>query len=107
MHLYDTALLEFTGKGGLKLRLRKSFVVRLFSGLLVVFVILLTVGTLGVYAFARQSVGTEFIRLNQASLSQLAASAGRVLADARSFGETVSVNNKLLEIAASPDDSGK
>lgn len=107
MHLYDTALLEFTGKGGLKLRLRKSFVVRLFSGLLVVFLILLTAGTLGVYAFARQSVGTEFIRLNQASLSQLAASAGRVLADARSFGETVSVNSKLLEIAASPDDSGK
>lgn len=89
------------------MQLRKSFVVRLFSGLLVVFLFLLTAGNLGVYGFARQSVGEEFIRLNQASLSQLAKSAGQALADVRSFGEKISVNSKLLELAALPADAGK
>ena len=87
--------------------LRKSLVVRLFSLLLVVFLILLTGGSLSVYAFARQSVGREYIRLNQASLGQLAASAGQLLADVRNFGETLSVSSKLQDIAAAPDDSGR
>lgn len=94
-------------KGGLALQLRKSSVVRLFSFLLVIFLFLLTSGTLGLYSFARQSVGAEFIRLNQASLSQLAASVGRVMTDVRSLGENVSINSRLLEIAAAADGDEK
>jgi len=86
---------------------RKSFTVRVFGILLIIFLVLLMVGDYGIYAFARQSVGQEFIRLNQASLSQLAASTGQALKDAVQFGEKVSGNSRILQLSSLSDGEGE
>ena len=78
--------------------LRRTFIVRLFCVLFVSLLAILITAGAGIYTFARQVAGQEFIRLNQASLWQLAAATGRSLSEIRSFGERVAVNSTLLSI---------
>lgn len=83
-------------KGEDIVRLRKSFIIRLFVILLTLFLFLLSVTGLGIYFYTRRTVGEEFRRLNQAYLIQIAKNAGRNLADVLEFGEKVSGNSRLL-----------
>lgn len=77
---------------------RRSFIVKIFSFVLVCLISLLVVESAGIYKYSRQTVGNEFIRLNQAALSQLAVSIGKNLSSVRSYGEKVSVNSQLLDL---------
>jgi len=85
------------------MRLRKSFVVRVFLILLAFFLILLTFSSLGVYSFSRRSVGEEFIRLNKTSLSYLAASVGTTLEELQDFGRRMATNSRILELSVRSD----
>lgn len=75
---------------------QKSFTLRLFSVLFVSLSLILLLSGVVIYAFARNAVGNEFVRLNQASLRQTAVTAGRSISDLRSFVELVSVNSRLI-----------
>ena len=55
-------------------------------------------GTL-IYVFARQTVGEEFLRLNNAGLEGTAASMGKSMTEIRSFGQQLSVDSSLLTLA--------
>lgn len=87
--------------------LRRTFIVRLFCVLFVSLLAILITAGAGIYTFARQVVGQEFIRLNQASLRQLAAATGRSLTEIRSFGERVAVNSSLLGISDLSGEEGR
>ena len=85
------------------MKLRKSYVLRLFLALLAVFLVLLTVSSMGIYAFSRHAVGEEFIRLNRNSLSHIASSTGITLEELRDFGEKLSVNSRILYLSRRSD----
>lgn len=87
--------------------MRKSFVVRLFAALLVTFFLLLAVSDVGIYMFARQSIGEEFIRLNQASLSQAASQMGKSMELVSNLGMNVSVNSKILQLITRSDEQAE
>ncbi|MEG2119846.1 MAG: sensor histidine kinase, partial [Pseudoflavonifractor sp.] len=82
---------------------KKSFIVRLFTLLFVVLLAVLTLVGAGIYHYAGQVVGDEFIRLNQASLLQLASATGGKLSDFRAFAEQLSVSSSLIELVSHPD----
>lgn len=81
------------------MRLVRSFIVKIFSIVLLCLVILLAFESGSIYEYSKQTVGNEVVRLNQATLSQLASSIGRNLSSVRDYGEKVSVNSRLLELA--------
>lgn len=80
------------------MRLRKSFVMRMFLILLSCFLLLLAISSIGVYRFSQQVVGEEFLRLNRASLSHIASSAGLTLEELRGFAEQLAVNSRIQEL---------
>ncbi len=82
--------------------LRKSFIARLFSVLFVLTLLILILAGVSIFLFAQQVVGGEFIRLNQTTLRQQAASIGRDLTDLRAYGERISINSRLNELVALP-----
>ncbi len=82
------------------MQLRKSFVLRIFLILLVVFLLLFTISSIGIYSFSRQVVGEEYIRLNRTSLSFLASSASCTLNEIRNFGKKLAVNSRILELSS-------
>lgn len=83
---------------GKAMRLRRSFIAKIFSVVLLCLIILLVIESVGIYEYSRQTVGNEFVRLNQEELSQLASSMGRNMSSVRNYGEKVSVNSRLLEL---------
>ncbi|MCI8402560.1 MAG: sensor histidine kinase [Lachnospiraceae bacterium] len=83
----------------------RSFIIRLFMILLIVFLVLLGAAGTGIYSYARQTVGEEFRHLNQASLAQLAEAAGESLENVLDFGEKVSVNSRLLQYVDHTDEA--
>lgn len=87
--------------------LRKSFIVQLFIILLALLLVSLAAAGVGIYFFARQVAGAEFVRLNQASLRQVASATGRSLSELRALGERISVNSRLIELSALPGDEGQ
>lgn len=89
------------------MELRKSFIVKIFSFVLLCLISLLIIESVGIYEYSRQTVGNEFIRLNQAALSQLAVSMGKNLSGLRSYGEKVSVNSRLLDLLAVPGEASE
>jgi len=86
------------------MQLRRSFIAKIFSVILLCLIALLVFESIGIYEYSRQTVGNEFVQLNQEELSQLASTMGRNLSSVRSYGEKVSVNNRLLELVM---ESGK
>lgn len=92
-----------TQKGDNGMGLKKSFVARMLLILLVCFVGVETLAGVSIYAYSRQTVGKEFVRLNQAALNQVASSTGDSLAKAINFTEQVSVNNRILSLATHSD----
>lgn len=86
--------------------LRKSFIVQLFIILLALLLVSLAAGV-GIYFFARQVAGAEFVHLNQASLRQIVSATGRSLTELRALGERISVNSRLIELSALPGDVGQ
>lgn len=89
------------------MELRKSFIVKIFSVVLACLIGLLIIESAGIYEYSRQTVGNEFIRLNQAALSQLEVSIGKNLSSVRSYGEKVSVNSRLLDLIVEPREAAK
>lgn len=87
------------------MKFNRSYIVRLFVSLLIVFLLLLISIGIGVYKYAKQAVGKEFVRLNQASLMQLAASSGQTLSNVINFGERVASNSKIQQLALAADDT--
>lgn len=83
------------------MRLGRSFIVRVFSVVLLCLVLLLGFESVNIYQYSRQTVGNEVVRLNQAALSQLASSIGWNLSSIRDYGGKVSVNSRLLELVMS------
>ncbi len=84
---------------------RKSFVIRIFLILLACFIVLLTMAGIGVYIQARQTVGMEFIRLNQSALNQMAGATGNSLAEAIHFCNRVAANNRILKLVKNPGEN--
>ena len=80
------------------MRLRNSFVVRAFLLMLMVFMILLTVGNLGIYGYSSKAVSEEVIRLNQVSLSQVADDTARTLTELCEFGERIANNTQIQSL---------
>lgn len=77
----------------------KSYTLRIFCLLFAVLLaVLCAAGTL-IYVFARQTVGEEFLRLNNAGLEGTAASMGKFMTEIRSFGQQLSVDSSLLTLA--------
>ncbi len=77
----------------------KSYTLRIFCLLFAVLLaVLCAAGTL-IYVFARQTVGEEFLRLNNANLEGTAASMGKSMTEIRSFGQQLSVDSSLLTLA--------
>lgn len=79
------------------MNLRKSYIIRLFASLMGLYILLLTATGVSIYVYAKKTVGEEFRRLNQASLSQLADAAGKTLSSVVSFTEKVSVSSRILQ----------
>ncbi|MBP3701077.1 MAG: histidine kinase, partial [Lachnospiraceae bacterium] len=86
------------------MRLRNFFVVRAFLVLLTVFLVLLSLGNLGIYRYSRQAVSEEVIRLNQVSLAQVADSTGQMLANLCDFGERIAINTQIQELLVQTED---
>jgi len=80
------------------MRLRNSFVVRAFSLLLAVFLILLAVGNVGIYQYSRKAVSEEVIRLNQVSLAQVAESIEQTLEELCEFGKRIAINTQIQNL---------
>lgn len=80
------------------MRLRNSFIVRAFLLLLAVFLILLSVGNVGIYQYSRKAVSEEVIRLNQVSLSQVAESIGQTLDELCEFGKRIAINTQIQSL---------
>ena len=79
------------------MKLRKSFIIRLFATLMGLYILLLCVTGIGIYIYAKRTVGEEFRRLNQMSLMQLADAAGKTITDVISYAEKVSVSSRILQ----------
>ena len=86
---------------------KKSFIARKICILSVVFVMLLAASEFGIYQYSKQTVGTEFMRLNQASLKQISSDMGKMLTQARNFGKKIAINTRLLELISNPDEEAR
>lgn len=89
------------------MQLRRSFIAKIFSIVLLCLITLLVVESIDIYKYSKQTVGNEFVQLNQDELSQLASTIGRNLSSVRSYGEKVSVNNRLLELVMESGDEAR
>lgn len=76
--------------------LKKSFIIKLFAALMGLYILLLCATGIGIYTYAKRTVGEEFRRLNQASLTQLADATGKTISNVISFAEKVSVSSRIL-----------
>lgn len=81
------------------MKLGKSFVMRIFLIMLVTLLLLMTISSIGIYSYSRRIVGTEFLRLNEASVNHLAASAGTTLDQLYVFAEKMAGNSRILELS--------
>lgn len=87
--------------------LRKSFIARLFALLFVLALLVLILAGVSIFLFARQVVGSEYVRLNQAALNTQAATIGGELADLRAFGGRIAINSQLNELVQMPAATGE
>lgn len=91
----------------MKIYIKKSFIARKICILFGVFVMLLAVSEFGIYKYSKQTVGTEFMRLNQASLKQISSDMGKMLTQARNFGKKIAINTRLLEGFSDSDNEAR
>ena len=86
---------------------RSAYIARLFAVLFVLLLAIQIIAGAGIYSYARRVVGEEFIHLNLSSLRQMADATARTLSEVRAFGERVSVNSSMLELAARSDEAAQ
>lgn len=86
---------------------KRSFIMRLFTTLFALLLAILTVAGFGIYVYARQVVGEEFIRLNQANLQQVASNTGSALMEALTLGKQIAVNSRLLALSELPQEEAR
>lgn len=84
---------------------RKSFLFRLFALLFVLLLTSTAVVELALYHYARQVVGGEYIRLNQAGLNQVASSISSSLIDSQVLAKRIAESTQLIELLSGPADS--
>lgn len=84
---------------------RKSFLFRLFALLFVLLLTSTAVVELALYHYARQVVGGEYIRLNQAGLNQVASSISSSLIDSQALAKRIAESTQLIELLSGPADS--
>ena len=84
------------------MRRHKSFLFRLFALLFVLLLLLTSTVELALYYYARQVVGQEYIRLNQAALEELAESLGSSLTDSQTLAKRIAENSQLIELLSGP-----
>ena len=78
---------------------RKSFLFRLFALLFALLLLITASVELALYHYARQVVGQEYIRLNQAGLRQISYTLGQGLGIAES--------TQLINCSPAPPESGR
>lgn len=87
------------------MRRRKSFLFRLFALLFALLLTSTAVVELALYHYARQVVGGEYIRLNQAGLNEVASSVSSSLIDSQTLAKRIAESTQLIELLSGPADS--
>ena len=82
------------------MQLQKSFVMRIFLMLLASMLLLMAISSMGIYSYSRQTVGTEYLRLNETTVDYMASTAGSMLGQMQSFAQKLAGNSRILELSA-------
>ena len=77
---------------------RRSFLFRLFALLFVLLLVLTAAVELMLYRYAREMVGQEYIRLNQAGLRQTAETISSSLTDSQTLAKRIAENTQLIDL---------
>ena len=81
---------------------RKSFLFRLFALLFALLLLITASVELALYHYARQVVGQEYIRLNQAGLRQISYTLGQGMTDTQTLAKRIAESTQLIELLSGP-----
>ena len=81
---------------------RKSFLFRLFALLFALLLLITASVELALYHYARQVVGQEYIRLNQAGLRQISYTLGQGMTDTQTPAKRIAQSTQLIELLSGP-----
>ena len=79
---------------------QKSFIMRIFLMLLASMLLLMAISSVGIYSYSRQTVGTEYLRLNETTVNYMASTAGAMLGQIQSFAQKLAGNSRILELSS-------
>mgnify|MGYP000641756620 CR=1 FL=1 len=86
---------------------RKSFLFRLFALLFALLLLITASVELALYHYARQVVGQEYIRLNQAGLRQISYTLGQGMTDTQTLAKRIAESTQLIELLSGLPESGR
>ena len=82
------------------MQMQKSFIMRIFLMLLASMLLLMAISSVGIYSYSRQTVGTEYLRLNETTVNYMASTAGAMLGQIQSFAQKLAGNSRILELSS-------